>query len=234
MVRIPAGCFQMGSPAGETNRDSDERLHRVCVEAFEMGKTEVTFAQWDACVADGGCGGYRPPDNGWGRGRRPVINVSWHDARAYAVWLSRKTGQSWRLPTEAEWEYAARAGTTGPFSFQGPITWEKVNYDARYQYEGSPKGEYRAKTVPVGSLPANAWGLHEVHGNVWEWTCSGNDKDYGGGETRCAEVGEAGNRVLRGGSWINDPWYVRSANRNGNTPDYRNYDYGFRLARTLP
>ena len=206
MVRIEGGCFQMGSPRSESGRDDDERRHRVCVEDFSMGKHEVTFEQWDACVSGGGCGRYRPSDRGWGRGDRPVINVSWRDANAYARWLSKRTGRSYRLPTEAEWEYAARAGSTSAYPWGDRVGRNRANCD------GCGSRWDRERTAPVGSFEANRWGLYDTVGNVWEWTCSEYDERYGGAEARCAS-GSAGRRVIRGGSWLIEPWWVRSAYR---------------------
>ena len=163
MVVIPGGSYMMGSPSGEEGRSNNEGpRHEVTIpRPFAVGKYEVTFAEWDVCVAGGGCGGYRPIDRGWGRGRRPVIEVSWEDTKSYVEWLSRKTGKRYRLLTESEWEYVARAGTTGPFHFGRTISTELANYEG--------DGLWRSKTVSVGSFPANGFGLHDVHGNVWEW-----------------------------------------------------------------
>lgn len=171
MVVIPAGSFMMGSPGSEAQRDSHEGpQHRVAIERpFAAGKYEVTFDEWDACVRENGCS-YNPHDSGWGRGRRPVIYVSWNDAKAYAEWLSRKTGGNYRLLTEAEWEYVARAGTTTVFSFGNAIAPQQANYYNKVADAGSPVAASRGQTVPVGSYPANAFGLHDVHGNAWEWT----------------------------------------------------------------
>ena len=124
----------------------------MTIPAFDLGKYEVTFAQWDACVSDGGCGGHKPDDQGWGRGTRPVIGVSWGDAKAYVAWLSRKTGKQYRLPSEAEWEYAARAGTTTPFSFGQTITTEQANYDGTTGYGSGPAGRESAKDDARGQL----------------------------------------------------------------------------------
>ncbi|MDZ7792064.1 MAG: formylglycine-generating enzyme family protein [Xanthomonadales bacterium] len=136
MVVIPSGSFQMGSPSSEPQRDSDEGpQHRVSVPAFALAKTEVTFAQWDACVSDGGCS-HRPEDRGWGRGNRPVMNVNWNDAQEYVRWLSRKTGADYRLPSEAEWEYAARAGTTTRFNTGNCITSDQANFNGNYPPSG--------------------------------------------------------------------------------------------------
>ena len=129
---------------------------------FAVGKFEVTFAEWDACLSGGGCS-HRPGDAGWGRGKRPVINVSWNDAKAYVAWLSRQTGRAYRLLSEAEWEYAARAGTTTPFSTGRTITSDQANFNS------NRIGQYRQQTVPVGLFSANGFGLHDMHGNVAEW-----------------------------------------------------------------
>ena len=162
----------MGSPASEKERNSDEGpQHRVTfARQFAVGKFAVTFDEWDACVGDGGCNGHRPEDEGWGRGKRPVINVNWDDAKAYVAWLSRKTGKTYRLLSEAEREYVARAGTTTPFWWGSTISTSQANYDGNSTYGSGSKGEYRQKTVPVDSFQPNPWGLYQVHGNVWEWT----------------------------------------------------------------
>lgn len=224
MIPIKGGCFQTGSPADEERRDGDERQHRVCVGDFKIGKTEVTQQQWHE-VMGSNPSFFKDCDD------CPVEQVSWNNVQDFLQKLNARSGMKFRLPTEAEWEYAARAETTGPFSFQGKISADKVNYDANYTYEGSNKGKYREKTVPVGSLPANPWGLHEVHGNVWEWTCSAYDENYGGSEEKCAGRNNSGLRVLRGGSWLNEPRDVRSANRYRNVPDRRSLNIGFRLAQ---
>lgn len=211
----------MGSPEDEEGRGSDERQHRVKIERpFAMGKYEVTFAEYDRFAE--ATGRNKPDAEGWGRGKRPVINVSWNDAVAYAEWLSEQTGQKYRLPTEAEWEYAARAGTATPFHFGEIISTDQVNYGRNYR-----------KTVEVGQFPPNAWGLHDVHGNVWEWTCSVYNENYEGAEQECASKDHAGRRVTRGGSWNCYPPGVRAADRVRNRPDNRNSDLGFRLARSF-
>ena len=238
MVVVPAGSFTMGSPASEEGRDADEgRQHRVTIAApFAVGKYEVTFAEWDACVSAGGCGGYRPDDRGWGRGQRPAINVSWRDAKAYVGWLSRKTGERYRLLSEAEWEYAARAGTTGPFHFGLTISTDQANYNGNHTYGSGRKGVYRKKTVPVGSFPANGFGLHNVHGNVWEWVEDCRHGSYAGAPADAsawASGGDCDKRVLRGGSWDYRPGVLRSANRFWISTENRNDINGFRIARTL-
>jgi formylglycine-generating enzyme required for sulfatase activity len=224
MIPIKGGCFQMGSPADEEDRNDNERQHRVCVGDFKIGKTEVTQQLWREVMGN-------DPSYFQDCDDCPVEQVSWNAVQDFLQKLNVRSGMKFRLPTEAEWEYAARAGTTGPFSFQGKISADKVNYDANYTYAGSSKGQYREKTVPVGSLPANPWGLHEVHGNVWEWTCSVFDENYGGSEEKCAGMNDSGLRVVRGGSWADFPRNVRSAGRFGSEPDVRNYFIGFRLAQ---
>ena len=170
MVVIPAGTFQMGSPASEAGRDDDEGPRReVTLRSFAMGVTEVTFDEWDACVRGGGCSGYRPDDQGWGRGSRPVINVSWGDVQAYVRWLSESTEAAYRLPSESEWEYAARAGTTTPFHTGSTISTDQANYNGNYTYGSGSRGRYRGRTTSVGTFAPNAFGLYDVHGNVREW-----------------------------------------------------------------
>ena len=227
MVVVPAGSFTMVSPSSEEGRsDSEGPQHRVTIrESFAVGKYEVSFAEWDACVAGGGCNDYRPDDSGWGRGERPVINVSWSDAKAYVGWLSRKTGEQYRLLSEAEWEYVARAGTTGPFHFGPTISTDQANYD-----------ENRMKTVPVGSFSANGFGLHDVHGNVGEWVEDCWHDSYSGAPvdgSAWVSGDDCGRRVLRGGSWSNIPWLLRSAVRVRYPPEVRINKFGFRVARTL-
>src|SRR5690606_6844384 len=148
-------------------RSNDEGPQRrvTIAHPFAVGKFEVTFSEWDACVADGGCR-YSPSDAGWGRGRSPVINVSWSDANEYTSWLSRKTGKLFRLMTEAEWEYSSRAGTTTQFSTGSTITAHQANFDGRSIYGTGLPSEYRRRTVEVGSFLPNAYGLHDMHGNV--------------------------------------------------------------------
>ena len=215
----------MGSPSSEDGRDSNEDpQHRVAISRpFAAGKYEVTFDEWNACVRESGCG-HNPGDGGWGRGRRPVIDVSWRDAKQYAEWLSRKSGKRYRLLTEAEWEYVARAGTTTAFSTGATIAHSQANY-----------GMSRGQTAPVGSYGPNAFGLYDVHGNVWEWTEDCWNANYGGAPTDWSAwlTGDCSQRVNRGGGWGYDPRSVRSANRDGSSADLRNFSYGFRLARTL-
>jgi formylglycine-generating enzyme required for sulfatase activity len=179
-----------------------------------VGRYEVTFDQWDLCVANGGCNGYRPDDAGWGRGNRPVINVSWNDARTYVQWLSEMTGQRYRLLTSAEWEYAARAGTTTNFSWgdSDPVCDQSASNGANFDACSDDR------TRPVGSFQPNGFGLHDMHGNVWEWV----------------EDAEGSSRVLRGGCWLNNPRDLRSAYRVWSDPTGRsNSARGFRVARSI-
>jgi formylglycine-generating enzyme required for sulfatase activity len=227
MVPVPAGSYLMGSPATEAGRHEDEEQRTVTIaDPFAVGMYEVTFAQWDACVAAGGCGGHRPDDGGWGRGRRPVINVSWEDAQAYVAWLSTETGEDYRLLTEAEWEYVARAGTTTPFHTGATISTDQANYDGQSSpYGAGVRGIYRARTIEVGSFGANAFGLHDVHGNAAELVQDCYE-DTDGGATTCSR------RVVRGGSWANGPELLRLAYRGWCAPTLRNDLNGFRVART--
>jgi formylglycine-generating enzyme required for sulfatase activity len=235
MVVIPAGSFTMGSPASEPGRYGDEHpQHQVTISRqFAAGKFEVTFDEWDACVRESGCGHF-PSDSGWVRGRRPVTNVSWDDAKQYVQWLSRKTGRNYRLLTEAEWEYVARAGTTTAFSFGSTLTPQQANYHTEEFYADHPAAVSRGQTVPVGSYAPNAFGVYDVHGNVWEWTEDCWNANYSGAPTNGSAwvAGDCFLRVLRGGSWSSGPWALRSAFRSLFIASSRSTDYGFRLART--
>ena len=238
MVVVPAGSFMMGSPAHEEERSESEGPQRQVTisQPFAVGMYEVTFAEWDACVNDGACNGSRPDDEGWGRGQRPVIYVDWEDARAYGRWLSQRTGQPYRLLSEAEWEYVARAGSTTPFHLGESISPSQANYNGHYTYGGGEQGEYRNQTVPVGSFGPNGFGLYEVHGNVWEWVQDCWNKNYNGApsDSEAWETENCGRRVLRGGSWSYAPQDLRSANRYGVTSTLRINSVGFRVARALP
>ena len=237
LVVVPSGSFTMGSPETEWGRFNNEGPQRrvTIAEPFAVGVYEVTFGEWDACVSEGGCNGYQPNGEGWGRGVYPVINVSWDDARAYVQWLSQRTGKRYRLLSESEWEYVARAGTMEPFHTGETISADQANYDSSYTYGSGQKGRYRGRTVQVGTFSPNAFGLHEVHGNVWEWTQDCWNEDYTGAPTdsRARETGECEQRVVRGGSWGDVPWLLRSADRGNNEPGIRDPKIGFRIARTL-
>lgn len=237
MMIVPAGVFMLGSPPSELSRTAAEApQHLVTIsKPFAVGKYEITFSEWDACVADGGCA-HNPRDSGWGRGRRPVINVSWDDVtNEYLPWLSRTAGKTYRLLTEAEWEYAARAGTTGPFSTGETISPIVANFDGTSTYGGGTKGQYRQRTVEVGSFPANAFGLHDMHGNVWEWTSDCFVDILSGAPSDGGHAAETPNcpRVMRGGSWIDAPRVLRSAYRSLAPANTRFIYRGFRVARAL-
>jgi len=235
---VPAGSFTMGSPSNEPERSNNETQVRVSIAApFAVGRYAVTFDEWGACVADGGCNGYKPSGQGGERGKHPVVNVNWADAKAYAAWLSSKTGKTYRLPSEAEREYVARAGTTTPFWWGSSITPKQANYNSvadPYRGGGS-KGEYRGYASPVDSFEPNPWGLYNVHGNVWEWTedCWNESNTGNPGDGRARTTGDCSDRVVRGGSWNLNPHFLRSAVRYWRPANSRYTDRGFRLARTL-
>jgi formylglycine-generating enzyme required for sulfatase activity len=239
MIVLPPGEFLMGSPETERDRNKDEVQHKVRIgKPFAVSECDVTFAEWDMCVASGSCGQYKPKVEGWGRGDLPVVNVSWEDAQLYVAWLSRLTGQHYRLLSEAEFEYATRAGTKTPFWWGTSITPEQANYDGRVEYEGGGmKGELRAKTVPVKSFKANPWGLYQVHGNVFKWVedCYGaySDAPTDGSARTSRTAEDCHSRVLRGGSYYSFPQDLRAAFRYSNLPSYRQPNVGFRVARTL-
>jgi len=237
MVNIPAGSFKMGCVSGKDCQDDEKPVHRVNVSAFQMGKTEVTFALWDKCVETGGCS-HRPDDEGWGRVNRPVINVSYNDiTQEFLPWLNAVTDGGYRLPSEAQWEHAARAGTSTPFSTGNCITASQANFNGNYPFEAGgckQKGKYRKKTLAVGSFAANSFGLHDMHGNVWELTADCWNKNYHGAPTDGAvwQSGECSRRVVRGGSWSNEARYLRSANRSSSAVSDGSYGGGFRLSRS--
>ncbi len=219
-VSIPAGRFTMGSTETEKNRDADEVQHEVNISAFRMSKYEVTFTQYDKfCEATGR---QKPNDNGWGRGNRPVINVNWYDAVAFAKWI----GKGVRLPTEAEWEYACRAGTPTAYNIGNTIVASQANYCSQ--------NLCRRQTVPVGSFPANAWGLYDMHGNVDEWCNDWYGTHYYENSQNTNPHGpqSGSKRVCRGGSWANFHKFCRSADRSGTEPGYKSTSIGFRLVST--
>jgi formylglycine-generating enzyme required for sulfatase activity len=195
---------------------------------FAVGRFAVTFAEWDAAGLPD-----KPDDSGWGRGRQPLINVSREDAKAYVRWLSRRTGKEYRLPSEAEWEYCCRAGTTTAFWWGNSISTERANYNGNYTFGDGARGEFRQRTVPVDSFEPNPWGLYQTHGNIREW-CADNWHDSYQGAPQDGSVWEGGKvGVLRGGSWDDVPYFLRSAYRSWARTEYRyNRIFGFRLART--
>ena len=237
MVVIPGGSFRMGclNDDGDCN-PSQFPVHAVDVPQFALSKYEVTFAQWDACVAEGGCGGYQPNDRGWGRGNRPVIHVSRDDVQSYVVWLASQTGEDYRLPSESEWEYAARAGTTTKYHWGDDIGLNRAScFGCGSEWDSR-------STAPVGSFPANAWGLHDMHGNVWEMVEDCWHQDYSGapsdGGAWTSGAACTSQRVVRGGSWNYQPYHLRSAYRGsgggfGSSGSRNSSVHGFRVARTL-
>ena len=255
MVVVPAGAFMMGSPESEERRWSDEGpRHVVTIESpFAVGVFEVTFAEWDACVEGGGCGGYRPVDEGWGREDRPVINVSWQDAQEFARWLSRETGELYRLLSEAEWEYVARAGTRTA-RYWGESEAEQCGYaNGRDATNRAQRGggwaivecsDGYAETAPVGMFGANRYGLYDTLGNVWEWTEDCWHGSYVGAPRDASpwlSGGDCSDRVVRGGDWANAPWNLRSAIRGSSAAERRRDGHslgvatsvGFRIARNI-
>jgi formylglycine-generating enzyme required for sulfatase activity len=224
MVEVPGGEFLMGSPANEAERHIDEGLqHRVRVPGFAMGKYEVTQAQWRAVAKWPKVKIDLNPDPANFKGDNlPVEQVRWEEAVEFCERLKRQTGRAYRLPTEAEWEYATRAGTTTPFAFGPTVTPDIVNYNGNYSYGAAEKGSYRQKTVPVGSLGvANAFGLFDLHGNVYEWCQDVWHESYNSAPTDGSAWligGNSSQRVLRGGSWFSESWSCRSADRESLAP----------------
>ncbi len=263
-VHISGGRFSMGSPETEVSRSDNETLHEVEVSDFWMCRYVVTVKEFRDFIKTTGYRtdaeeknssyiwngkewkdtegvNWRHDVSGKERGENednhPVIHVSWNDAVAFCKWMTEKTGKKFRLPTEAEWEYACRAGKSTPFNTGESLTTKQANYNGKYPYNGNPEGEYREKTLPVESFEPNKWGLYNMHGNVWEWCSDWYEADY---YKECKKDGvvkdpegpkpESGShRVLRGGSWNNNAEYCRSAYRCNDTPGYRNSYVGFRL-----
>jgi len=242
LVVVPAGSTEIGAAPDEPVHDSREEPRRrvTFARAFAIGADPVTFTQWDACVAAGGCDNFIPGDMGWGRGDRPVIFVSWNDARSYVAWLSNKTGARYRLPSEAEWEHAARACRSiacagAPFWFGRSIDPSVANYDWRLSFLGSPKAAALRRTEPVGRRRANDFGLRDVVGNVAQWTedCWVPDLKTLPDDGRARSEGNCSSHVLRGGSWKDEPTALRSAARNHDLATTRQPHIGFRVVREL-
>lgn len=252
LVVLPTGRFQMGSPEHERKIATQAGAqkgwlarelpqHWVGIERpVAMGRYPVTVGEWRAFVqatgwAQGGDVDWEAP--GFPQDtRHPVVGVNWFDAVRYVRWLSEATGKTYRLPSEAEWEYACRAGTKTAFSFGDAITSDQANYDGNFSYNGGPRGEYRGGTTPVGSYPANPWGLCDMHGNVWEWVQDVVHDNYEGAPadgSAWEEGGDQARRILRGGSWLYNPRYLRSALRNGFSAVLSNDIVGFRVVREL-
>jgi formylglycine-generating enzyme required for sulfatase activity len=236
MVSVPGGTFVMGSPASEADRLDDEGpQHEVSVPGFYAGKFEVTQAQWRAVAGMPKVRKKLDPDPSYFRGDQlPVEQVSWDDSVEFCARLSRKTGLSYRLPSEAEWEYACRGGTTTPFGLGETITPDLVNYNGNYPYGAASKGPYRQKTVPVGSLGegVNGFGLYDMPGNVVEWCMDVRHYNYAGAPSDASAWTTGGDhsvRVVRGGSWVNVANASRSACRSGHEPAYLDGTIGFRV-----
>jgi formylglycine-generating enzyme required for sulfatase activity len=254
LVWIPPGKFTMGSPKDEPERqDHEDQVSVTITNPFAVGRFAVTRGEFAAFVAatghktDGGCGAYtgtewkQQADRNWRtpgfsqNDRHPVVCVNWNDAKAYVAWLSTQTSKTYRLLSESEREFVARAGTTAPFWWGSTVSTSQANYDGNHTYAGGSKGEWRKATVAVDTFAANPWGLYNVHGNVWEWAedCW-NEKNAGNpGNGSARTSGDCGSRVLRGGSWFYNPQVLRSAVRYWIRPDYRSGSFGFRVARTL-
>jgi formylglycine-generating enzyme required for sulfatase activity/Flp pilus assembly protein TadD len=231
MVVIPSGEFMMGAAPGEPRRSQREMpQHKVVIPAkISVSKFEITFADWDVCVADGGCN-HRPGDEGWGRERRPAINVSWHDAQEYVNWLSQRTGKVYRLLSEAEWEYAARAGTETAYH-----TGTEIKSD-QGRFKSTAGASDQEKSLPVGRYAPNLFGLYDMHGNVREWTEDCRHDNYREGPSDGAAWVAGGNcdyRVIRGGSWGDRSSFLRSAYRSWTRPNSRSYAVGLRVGREL-
>jgi len=252
MVRIQGGTFTMGSPANEAGHNNYEIQRQVTVSAFWIGKYEVTQKEYQDIMGEN-------PSQFKGD-NLPVEQVTWFDAIEYCNKLSQKEGftpvytitgrtpvtgypitdatvtanwnaNGYRLPTEAEWEYACRAGITTPFNTGNNITTSQANYNGNYPYNNNAKGEYRARTTPVGTFAGNAWGLHDTHGNVWEWCWDWYGAYATGAQTDPRGAVSGDDRVGRGGGWGSSGRYLRSAYRGGCNPDYRSIRDGFRLVR---
>lgn len=236
MVVIPRGVFKMGCASGKDCDSNEKPVHEVNLASFYLARTEVTFDQWDACVRAKGCS-HKPDDRGWGRGKRPVIYVSWNDTQEYIQWINKETGKHYRLPTEAEWEYAARLGTKTKYWWgnQDPSCSKQdengasfnggKNSDCYFSHNNKFRG-----TEIVASYAANSWGLYDMYGNVLEWV-QDNYHAYTVG-SKDGSAWESGDtyRVLRGGSWFHASRYLRSASRLRSAPDNRVSNHGFRLA----
>ena len=230
MVVIPSGSFQMGCVSGKDCLPWEKPVHEVKIDSFALSKYEVTFEEFDAFLRATQHRKFLTDDSGWGRGRRPVVQVTWYDASAYAAWLSSQTDKRYRLPTEAEWEYAARAGTETMYSWGNDIDVNRANCD------GCAGQWDNAKTAPVGSFEANSWGLHDMHGNVMEWVQDCWNESYEGAPTDGSawRSGNCSERVVRGGAWLSYPRYLRSSYRSRISIDYRySNNIGFRVARSF-
>jgi formylglycine-generating enzyme required for sulfatase activity len=226
MVYVPGGQFMMGSPKEEESSDDERPQHSVNVPSFLMSKYPVTQAQYETIIGSN-------PSRFKGS-QRPVESVSWDDAQAFCQKLAKQKDKPYCLPSEAEWEYACRAGTKTPFYFGETISPDVVNYNGYFPYGQAPKGVYRQSTTDVGIFPANSFGLYDLHGNVWEWCQDTWHENYQGAPTDSSpRLNDNNSRLLRGGSWYHYASYCRSAYRGRHYPDGRSNDFGFRLALPL-
>ncbi len=224
MVKLPAGVFQMGSATGD--RD-ERRLRDITIKPFLMAKYEVSQGEWREIMGD--------VTADFSGDDLPVDRVSWNEIQVFIKRLNQRSGKNYRLPSEAEWEYAARAGRLTDFSTGDCINTEQANYDGREPPAGCPSGDYRASTMAVDSLPANPWGLHHMHGNVWEWVQDCYAPEYP--DTKDGQAfmgGSCSTHSLRGGSWYRFGRALRSSNRRRGSPDGQFPNIGFRLAMDLP
>jgi len=230
LVEIPSGVFDRGSPSGEPgHRASEGPVTGVAIRrSFAIGRYPVTFGEWDQCIREGACK-HEPNDRGWGRGTGPVFYVSWNDIQAYMKWLTAKTGKAYRLPSEAEWEYAARAGTRTVYPWGNAVGRKMANCKGCSE-------DASDRTTPVGSFPPNRFNLFDMSGNVWQWVADCWNASYAGAPVDGSPwlSGECGKAVVRGGAWGLSPDDVRSARREGDGKDLRSGRRGFRIARDLP
>ncbi len=227
MVYIPGGSFMMGSPTQEKYRqDVESPQHQVILTYFYMSKCPINQAQWKAVMGNN-------PSRFQGK-NRPVDNISWNDAVKFCQRLSELTGKLYRLPSEAEWEYACRANTTTPFCFGETITTNLANYYGEKTYALEPKGVYLEETSEVDYFPPNAFGLYDMHGNVWEWCADTWHNSYLNAPLDGSAWKDEGNkRLLRGGSWGDSPSYCRAASRRAHLPEYQNNYSGFRVVLSV-
>lgn len=230
MVEIPPGSFRRGSlPSESGHHPSEGPVTEVAIRrSFAIGRYPVTFGEWDECVKDGACT-HKPNDRGWGRGTRPLFYVSWNDTQTYIKWLSAKTGKTFRLPSEAEWEYAARSGSKTRYPWGDAVGHKMANCMGC-------SDEVSDRTTPVGSFPPNRFNLFDMHGNVWEWTADCWNGSYAGAPTDGSPWlnGECNKAAVRGGAWGLSPQDIRSARREGDNKDLRSGRRGFRVARNVP
>ncbi len=233
MQMIPAGSFSMGCLAEVACRDDELPRHAVSLPGFELAAREVSFAEWDLCVAAGSC--EHRPDVG-PRGAYPVFNVAWQDVQQYITWLNSKTGKRYRLPSEAEWEYAARAGSQSNYGWGDCVDSSQANFNGEKPLQGCASSEFRQQSLAVGSFRANPWGLYDMHGNVAEWTmdCWNNSYRDAPLDGSSQLQGDCSLRVVRGGGFGDSAELLLSASRTGNSSLSRYGHFGFRLARSLP